>query len=103
MVKLCVRKKVCENVSITCNALWLVLKLQLEKQKFKKRLIQKFNNCQFKDICIALSLQMITKTKDCADVHELCLSTEEFQRKERNKESIYSGSIHNRRVSNPRT
>jgi hypothetical protein len=42
---------------------------------------------------------MITKTKDCSDVHELTISKEEFERKEKNKESIYSGTIRNRRVS----
>lgn len=41
---------------------------------------------------------MITKTKDCSDVHELCISKEEFERREKNKESIYSGTIMNRRV-----
>ena len=42
---------------------------------------------------------MITKTGNCADVHELCISKEEFERKEQRRESIYSGQIYNRRVS----
>jgi hypothetical protein len=42
---------------------------------------------------------MITKTDNCADVHELCISKEEFERKEQRRESIYSGQIYNRRVS----
>jgi hypothetical protein len=42
---------------------------------------------------------MITKTENCADVHELCISKEEFERKEQRRESIYSGQIYNRRVS----
>ena len=41
---------------------------------------------------------MITKTDNCADVHELCISKEEFERKEQRRESIYSGQIYNRRV-----
>ena len=42
---------------------------------------------------------MITKPKDSKDVHELRISKEEFERKEKNKESIYSGFIRNRKVS----
>ncbi|KAK3699756.1 hypothetical protein QZH41_015606, partial [Actinostola sp. cb2023] len=46
---------------------------------------------------IGNATRMITKTKDCTDVHELCISKEEFERREKNKESIYSGTIRNRR------
>ncbi len=41
---------------------------------------------------------MISKTKQSSDVHELLLSKEEFERKEMQKESIYSGFIRNRGV-----
>ena len=43
--------------------------------------------------------QMITKVKDYCDVHEMYLSKEDFERKEKNKEAIYSGFIRNRMVS----
>uniref|UniRef100_A0A6P8HCY5 Structural maintenance of chromosomes flexible hinge domain-containing protein 1-like isoform X2 n=1 Tax=Actinia tenebrosa TaxID=6105 RepID=A0A6P8HCY5_ACTTE len=46
---------------------------------------------------IGSATRMVTKTKDCNDVHELSISKEEFERKEKNKESIYSGTIRNRR------
>ena len=41
---------------------------------------------------------MITKAKNSKDVHELTISKEEFERKEKNKEDIYSGFIVNRPV-----
>ena len=46
---------------------------------------------------IGNATRMITKTENCADVHELCISKEEFERKEQRRESIYSGEIYNRR------
>jgi hypothetical protein len=42
---------------------------------------------------------MISKSRDSRDVHELTISKEEFERKEKNKEAIYSGFIRNRKVS----
>ena len=42
--------------------------------------------------------QMVTKSKDCSDIHELCLSQAEFERREKNKQAIYGGAILNRRV-----
>ena len=44
-------------------------------------------------------LQMITKTADSYDVHELSLSKDDFEKKEKLKEAIYSGFIRNRTVS----
>ena len=41
---------------------------------------------------------MITKSKDCNDIHELCISQAEFERREKMRESIYGGAILNRRV-----
>ena len=41
---------------------------------------------------------MITKSKGCNDIHELCISQAEFERREKKKESIYGGAILNRRV-----
>ncbi|XP_044195403.1 structural maintenance of chromosomes flexible hinge domain-containing protein 1 isoform X1 [Thunnus albacares] len=43
------------------------------------------------------STRMITKSTGSPDVHELVLSKEDFQKKERNKEDIYSGFIKNRK------
>ena len=43
-------------------------------------------------------LQMITRAKGSQDVHELTISKEEFEKKEKNHESIYSGFIRNRKV-----
>ena len=43
-------------------------------------------------------LQMVTKPKDSRDVHELAISKEQFERREKNRESIYSGFISNRPV-----
>uniref|UniRef100_A0AAZ3NT98 SMC hinge domain-containing protein n=1 Tax=Oncorhynchus tshawytscha TaxID=74940 RepID=A0AAZ3NT98_ONCTS len=47
---------------------------------------------------IGQSTRMITKPAGSPDVHELIISKEEFERKERNKEDIYSGFIRNRKV-----
>ena len=41
---------------------------------------------------------MISRAKDSKDVHELMISKEAFEQKERNCESIYSGFIRNRKV-----
>ncbi|XP_056377631.1 structural maintenance of chromosomes flexible hinge domain-containing protein 1 [Hyla sarda] len=46
---------------------------------------------------IGHSTHIITKTSDSQDVHEFLISKEDFEKKERNKESIYSGSIRNRK------
>ncbi|EQB79087.1 elastin microfibril interface located protein 2-like protein [Camelus ferus] len=43
--------------------------------------------------------QMISKPADSQDVHELVLSKEDFEKKEKNKEAIYSGYIRNRKIS----
>lgn len=43
------------------------------------------------------STRMITKSVGSPDVHELILSQEEFERKERDKEDIYSSVIKNRK------
>src|SRR5277367_6299677 len=40
---------------------------------------------------------MITRPRGSKDVHELSISKEEFERKERDHEAIYSGHIRNRR------
>ncbi|XP_068199781.1 structural maintenance of chromosomes flexible hinge domain-containing protein 1 isoform X2 [Antennarius striatus] len=42
------------------------------------------------------SARMITKTAGSPDVHELVLSKEEFERKERENENVFSGIIRNR-------
>ena len=42
---------------------------------------------------------MISKPKGSFDVHELIISKEEFEKREKNNQSIYSGVIHNRKVS----
>ena len=42
---------------------------------------------------------MITKTRSSKDVHELTISKEEFERKEKNREAIYTGYIRNRQVN----
>ena len=42
--------------------------------------------------------QMISKTSRTCDVHELVMSKLDFEAKEKNKESIYSGFIMNRKV-----
>ena len=43
--------------------------------------------------------QMISKTRSSKDVHELTISKEEFERKEKNREAIYTGYIRNRPVT----
>ncbi|KAK3701990.1 hypothetical protein RRG08_017880 [Elysia crispata] len=45
---------------------------------------------------IGNSTRMISKPKDSKDVHELSISKEEFERKERMHQSIYTGYIRNR-------
>ncbi|KAL1006860.1 hypothetical protein UPYG_G00078180 [Umbra pygmaea] len=47
---------------------------------------------------IGQSARMITKPVGIPDVHELVISKEEFERKEKNKEDIYAGFIRNRKV-----
>ncbi|XP_078396761.1 structural maintenance of chromosomes flexible hinge domain-containing protein 1 [Cetorhinus maximus] len=46
---------------------------------------------------IGQSTRMITKPADSQDVHELMLSKDDFEKKEKNKEAIYSGFIRNRK------
>ncbi|XP_070783878.1 structural maintenance of chromosomes flexible hinge domain-containing protein 1 [Enoplosus armatus] len=46
---------------------------------------------------IGESTRMISKPVGSPDVHELILSKEDFEKKERNKEDIYSGTITNRK------
>ena len=43
-------------------------------------------------------LQMISKPKDSKDVHEMLVSKEEFERREKNKEDIYTDVITSRQV-----
>ncbi|KAM9308341.1 structural maintenance of chromosomes flexible hinge domain-containing protein 1 [Gastrophryne carolinensis] len=45
---------------------------------------------------IGQSTRIITKTADSQDIHEFLLSKEDFESKEKNKESIYSSFIRNR-------
>ncbi|KAL4635247.1 structural maintenance of chromosomes flexible hinge domain-containing protein 1 [Arapaima gigas] len=45
---------------------------------------------------IGQSVRMITRPAGSLDIHELVLSKEEFERKEKNKEDIYCGFIRNR-------
>jgi len=42
--------------------------------------------------------QMITRPRGFKDVHELMISKEEFEQKEKNREAIYTGYIRNRKV-----
>lgn len=42
---------------------------------------------------------MISKARNSPDVHELVLSKEDFERKEKNREDIYSGIIRKRKVN----
>ncbi|XP_038051940.1 structural maintenance of chromosomes flexible hinge domain-containing protein 1-like [Patiria miniata] len=51
---------------------------------------------------IGQGTRMITKPKDSRDVHELTISKEEFERREKNREAIYSGFISNRPVGDAR-
>ncbi|XP_076437622.1 structural maintenance of chromosomes flexible hinge domain-containing protein 1-like [Babylonia areolata] len=46
---------------------------------------------------IGNSTRMISKPKGSFDVHELIISKEEFEKREKNNQSIYSGVIHNRK------
>lgn len=46
---------------------------------------------------VGQSARMISKPIDSKDVHELVLSKEDFEKKEKNKEAIYSGYIRNRK------
>ncbi|XP_060056746.1 structural maintenance of chromosomes flexible hinge domain-containing protein 1 isoform X2 [Erinaceus europaeus] len=48
---------------------------------------------------VGQSARMISKPTDSQDVHELVLSKEDFEKKEKNKEAIYSGYIRNRKPS----
>ncbi|KAM3839535.1 structural maintenance of chromosomes flexible hinge domain-containing protein 1 isoform 2-T2 [Vipera latastei] len=48
---------------------------------------------------VGQTVRMISKPANSQDVHELILSKEDFEKKERNKEPIYSGYIRNRKVS----
>ncbi|XP_065524143.1 structural maintenance of chromosomes flexible hinge domain-containing protein 1 isoform X1 [Lathamus discolor] len=48
---------------------------------------------------IGQSARMISKPAESQDVHELVLSKEDFEKKEKNKEAIYSGYIQNRKPS----
>ncbi|XP_053101695.1 structural maintenance of chromosomes flexible hinge domain-containing protein 1 isoform X3 [Hemicordylus capensis] len=48
---------------------------------------------------VGQSTRMISKPVDSQDVHELVLSKEDFENKEKNKEFIYSGFIRNRKPS----
>ena len=48
---------------------------------------------------IICCVQMISRPKGSFDVHELVISKEEFEKREKNNKSIYSGVIHNRKVS----
>jgi len=41
---------------------------------------------------------MITRPRGFKDVHELMISKEEFEQKEKNREAIYTGFIRNRKV-----
>ncbi|XP_014677100.1 PREDICTED: structural maintenance of chromosomes flexible hinge domain-containing protein 1-like [Priapulus caudatus] len=47
---------------------------------------------------IGTSTRMISKPADSEDVHELLISKEDFEAKEKNKEAIYEGFIRNRKV-----
>ena len=46
-------------------------------------------------------VQMISRPKGSFDVHELVISKEEFEKREKSNKSIYSGVIHNRKVGRP--
>ncbi|KAL1770661.1 structural maintenance of chromosomes flexible hinge domain-containing protein 1 isoform X1 [Sigmodon hispidus] len=46
---------------------------------------------------VGQSARMISKPADSQDVHELVLSKDDFEKKEKNKEAIYSGYIRNRK------
>jgi len=42
---------------------------------------------------------MITRPRGFKDVHEIMISKEEFEQKEKNREAIYTGYIRNRKVA----
>uniref|UniRef100_A0A3B5LUP6 Structural maintenance of chromosomes flexible hinge domain containing 1 n=1 Tax=Xiphophorus couchianus TaxID=32473 RepID=A0A3B5LUP6_9TELE len=46
---------------------------------------------------IGNSVRMISKPRNSPDVHELVLSKDEFEKKEKNKEDVYQGTILNRK------
>nr|KAI8727589.1 structural maintenance of chromosomes flexible hinge domain-containing protein 1-like; partial [Biomphalaria glabrata] len=46
---------------------------------------------------IGTSVRMISKPKESTDVHELVISKEEFEKREKNNQSIYTGYIKNRK------
>ncbi|XP_059139967.1 structural maintenance of chromosomes flexible hinge domain-containing protein 1-like [Physella acuta] len=46
---------------------------------------------------IGNATRMISKPKDSTDVHEMVISKEEFEKREKNNQSIYSGFIRNRK------
>ncbi|XP_068251946.1 structural maintenance of chromosomes flexible hinge domain-containing protein 1 isoform X1 [Nyctibius grandis] len=48
---------------------------------------------------VGQSARMISKPADSQDVHELVLSKEDFEKKEKNREAIYTGYIRNRKPS----
>ncbi|XP_039206965.1 structural maintenance of chromosomes flexible hinge domain-containing protein 1 isoform X2 [Crotalus tigris] len=48
---------------------------------------------------VGQTVRMISKPANSQDVHEFILSKEDFEKKERNKESVYSGYIRNRKLS----
>ncbi|XP_063155220.1 structural maintenance of chromosomes flexible hinge domain-containing protein 1 [Candoia aspera] len=48
---------------------------------------------------VGQSVRMISKPADSQDVHELVLSKEDFEEKEKNKEGVYNGYIRNRKPS----
>uniref|UniRef100_A0A8C5ZGB7 Structural maintenance of chromosomes flexible hinge domain containing 1 n=1 Tax=Marmota marmota marmota TaxID=9994 RepID=A0A8C5ZGB7_MARMA len=52
---------------------------------------------------VGQSARMISKPAESQDVHELVLSKEDFEKKEKNKEAIYSGYIRNRKVKTIKT
>ena len=54
--------------------------------------------CALLILCGCVLPQMISKPKQFKDVHELIISKEEFELKEKNREAIYSGFIRNRKV-----
>lgn len=51
--------------------------------------------------CLLQTLQMISKSVTSPDVHELIVSAKEFERRERNQEDVYKGTIKNRKVTDP--
>ncbi|XP_030830808.1 structural maintenance of chromosomes flexible hinge domain-containing protein 1 [Strongylocentrotus purpuratus] len=94
---------------------WAIYRLSKFNRK-RKRLKQENNSEEEKDIPRSLnsdisyfgvggkqavffigdSTRMISKPRDSKDVHEMAVSKEEFERREKNKEDIYKGIIHNR-------